>query len=109
MSSELASLVQRRGRLKGSLTRHSQFRADISDATSLVSLLNRLDKLESTWKEFAEVDDMIAALPDQVSEYGEYEDMYFGTREAYDVAISRRKEATNHSDKLNATMTQFVE
>lgn len=74
---EQSLLIQKRGRVKASITRLKIFADLMDDTTSYDEVITRFESLEKSWSEFLEVEDKLLQLADQESDAAEYEEKYF--------------------------------
>lgn len=108
----VVKLIARRNRLLSTLNRHSTYASARDDEVTRLAVLDRLENLDQTWREFIEIDDQISAVENQSALYDQHEDTYFQVKSSYFGILSRLESNATPSDPtidLNSTMSRFVE
>jgi hypothetical protein len=100
--SELSTLVNRRGQIKGQVTRFQTYIKSISADVDIDQIKTRRDKLEEAWNEFSQIQAAIVNIEPDLNEHIEYENdfetLYFDTVSACSKLLSANKpefQATN--------------
>lgn len=111
-SNELRSLIQKRGQVKGKLTRFNSFLESLSENSNLTQLKLRMQKLENILTEFEEIQAQIEEhdLSDSQEERESFETLYYelaaqGEDYIRNNTPSQSSIASNHSNTSPNTNT----
>lgn len=104
---QLKTLISKRGHIKSSLTRYSNYLDENQDKISQLQL--RVPKIEETWSEFGDIQtqiELIKATAEQFQEREKFETTYFNLLDNYQKAIvPKTMAAFNNANQSSSTST----